>query len=210
MLLDERLYDYCDRNSYSLPFYLEELENETGRTAVNPFMACGPVMGRLLIQFSQWIKPQQILEIGSFTGYSALCLAQGLAAHGKITCIEINEEYESIILKYFKLAGKSEQLNLIIGDALEELKNLSGPFDLAWIDANKQTNDQLFELILPLMHTGGYILVDNMLWYGNVLESSPDKETRSILDFTYKIKNDPRVNMFLLPIRDGVAMLQKK
>jgi caffeoyl-CoA O-methyltransferase len=210
MLLDEKLYDYCDRNSNRLPFYLEQLENETGLIAVNPFMSCGPVLGRLLIQISLWIKPEQILEIGSFTGYSALCLAKGLAPGGKITCIEINEEYKSIINKYFALSGKPEQLNLIIGDALEEIKKLNGPFDLAWIDANKQNNAQLYELILPLMRPGGTVLVDNMLWYGNVLETAPDKETRAILEFNQRIKNDPRITMFLLPVRDGLAILQKK
>jgi len=210
MLLDEKLYNYCDHQSNGLPNYLDQLENETGLIAVNPFMSCGPVMGRFLTQISHWIQPQHILEIGSFTGYSALCLAQGLNPSGTITCIEINEEFESIINKYFTLAGKRYQLNLIIGDALEHLKQLTGPYDLAWIDANKQNNDQLFELVLPLMRSGGTILVDNMLWYGNVLDSSPDKETRAILEFNQKIKNDPRVTMFLLPIRDGVAILQKK
>ncbi|MDZ4707163.1 MAG: O-methyltransferase [Saprospiraceae bacterium] len=210
MLLDEKLYDYCDRNSNRLPLYLEQLENETGLIAVNPFMSCGPVLGRFLIQISQWIRPQQILEIGTFTGYSALCLAQGLTSDGKITCIEINEEFKSVINKYFALAGKLDQLNLIIGDALLEIKNIHGPFDLAWIDANKQNNNQLFELILPLMRPGGTILVDNMLWYGNVLETDPDKETRAIQEFNQKIKNDPRVSMFLLPVRDGLAILQKK
>lgn len=210
MLLDEKLYNYCDQNSNAMPAYLDQLENETGLIAVNPFMSCGPVLGRFLMQISHWIKPDRILEIGSFTGYSALCLAQGLLPGGSITCIEINEELESIIDKYFTLAGKRNQLNLIIGDALQELKSLHGPFDLAWIDANKQNNDPLFELILPLMRTGGTILVDNMLWYGNVLQSKPDKETRAIQEFTLKIKNDRRVSMCLLPVRDGVAILQKK
>lgn len=209
MLLDERLYDYCDHNSNRLPYYLDQLENETGLTAVNPFMSSGPILGRLLIQISRWIQPMHILEIGSFTGYSALCLAQGLQSAGQITCVEINEEYRKIICKYFALAGKLDQLNLIIGNALNELKFLSGPFDLVWIDANKQNNDQLYELVLPLIRPGGTLMIDNMLWYGNVIAQEPDKETRAIIEFNHKIKNDPRVSMFLLPVRDGVAILQK-
>lgn len=209
MLLDERLYDYCDRSSNRLPFYLDQLEHETGLTAVNPFMSSGPILGRLLSQISQWIQPMHILEIGSFTGYSALCLAQGLQPAGQITCIEINEEFRKIICKYFALAGKLDQLNLIIGNALNELKLLSGPFDLVWIDANKQNNDQLYELVLPLIRPGGTLMIDNMLWYGNVMSPEPDKETRAIIEFNQKIKQDPRVNMFLLPVRDGVAILQK-
>ncbi|HNR09326.1 MAG TPA: O-methyltransferase [Saprospiraceae bacterium] len=206
---DERILDYCDRYSFELPDYLNQLERETGLSTVNPFMSCGPVMGRFLIQLSTWLKPKSILEIGSFTGYSALCLAQGLDEEGRITCIEVNEEYEEVIRKYFHLADKSRQLDLVIGDARSRLQDLHGPFDLVWIDANKQFNEELYESVLPLLSRAGTILVDNVLWYGNVLDSRPDRETRAIQAFNEKIKSDPRVKAMILPLRDGITIIQK-
>ena len=207
---DERILDYCNRYSHDLPDYLNQLERETGLSTVNPFMSCGPVMGRFLIQLSIWLKPKRILEIGSFTGYSALCLAQGLSDEGRITCIEVNEEYEAVIRKYFHRAGKSHQLDLIIGDARSRLQVLPGSFDLVWIDANKQFNEELYENVLPLLAPGGSILVDNVLWYGNVLNTQPDKETRAIQAFNEKIKNDSRVKAMILPLRDGITIIQKE
>lgn len=207
---DERILDYCNRYSHDLPEYLNQLERETGLSTVNPFMSCGPVMGRFLIQLSIWLKPHRILEIGSFTGYSALCLAQGLSDQGRITCIEVNEEYEAIIRKYFHLAGKSHQLDLIIGDARSRLSTLPGFFDLVWIDANKQFNEELYESVLPLLGPDGSILVDNVLWFGNVLDAQPDKETRAIQAFNEKIKNDARVKAMILPLRDGITIIQKE
>lgn len=209
MLLDEAIYHYSDTYSYPLPAYLTQLERETGLTTVNPFMSCGPVMGRLLIHMSRLAKPFQILEVGTFTGYSALCLAHGLLPDGKITCIEVNEEYESIIKKYFHLAGMAERLQLIIGDAVEVIDGLSTRFDLAFIDANKQFNEILFDKIYPLMNDGGIILVDNVLWYGNVITDPADKETRAIVAFNEKIRQDKRLRSYILPVRDGLYVIEK-
>ena len=209
MLFTERLYEYSDQNSYPMPPYLEQLERETALSTVNPYMSCGPVMGRFLMSMGAWLRPRAILEIGSFTGYSALCLAHHLPVDGIITCIEINEEYEKIIKKYFVLAGKIEQLQIIVGDALHRLPALAPIYDLAFIDANKQNNSALYELILPLMIPGGTILVDNVLWYGNVVLDKMDKESKSIHDFNIMIAQDKRVKAFILPIRDGVQVIQK-
>lgn len=209
MLFHERLYEYSHFHSHQLPPYLDELERETGLTTVNPFMSCGPVMGRLLTALSAWLKPQTILEIGTFTGYSALCLAQHLPDHGHITCIEINAEYEQIIKKYFIRAGMNNQLKLIIGDALEVLPKLNSSFDLAFIDANKQNNQAIYELVLPLLHPGGTLIVDNVLWYGNVLSTIQDKETKAIHEFNLMVAEDKRVRSFILPIRDGIQIIQK-
>ncbi len=209
MLFHERLYEYSHRNSYQLPRYLDQLERETGLTTVNPFMSCGPVMGRLLMALSSWLKPKSILEIGTFTGYSALCLAHHLAEDGHITCIEVNKAFESIILKYFELANKSKQLNLIIGDALYEIEHLTASYDLVFIDANKQNNLAIYELVLPLVTLGGTILVDNVLWYGNVLSDIQDKETKAIHEFNNIVSKDSRVRTFILPIRDGIQIIQK-
>jgi len=209
MLFDERLYDYADQYSHEMPAYINELMRETALTTVNPFMASGPVLGRFLMQISKWIKPKSILEIGSFTGYSALCLAQGLQENGSITCIEVNEEYENIIRKYFNRAGKNHQLNLIIGDALRYMKSLKGPFDLVLIDANKQHNEILFDLIYPELSENGNILIDNTLWYGNVLQANMDKESKAIHDFNLKLAADKRVNAIILPVRDGITLITK-
>ncbi|MEP7320547.1 MAG: O-methyltransferase [Saprospiraceae bacterium] len=209
MLFDEKIYEYSDALSYPVPDYLNQLERETGLTTVNPFMSCGPVLGRLLIQLSQWIKPSTILEIGTFTGYSALCLIQGLKPGGKITCIEVNEEYEPTIRKYFDIAGVSHHLDLIIGDAVNILDNLHSTFDLAFIDANKQFNEVIFEKIYPLMRPGGIILVDNVLWFGKVVTAPDDKETKSILSFNHKISNDKRLKSYIIPIRDGLFVIEK-
>lgn len=210
MLFDEKLYDYADQYSHEMPDYINELMRETALTTVNPFMASGPVLGRFLIQLSKWLKPKSILEIGSFTGYSALCLAQGLQDRGSITCIEVNEEYENIIRKYFNKSGKGIQLNLIIGDALTKIKTLTGPFDLVLIDANKQNNEVLYDLIFPLLADQGTILIDNTLWYGNVLHNNMDKESKAIHDFNVKLASDDMVNVMILPIRDGVTVITKK
>lgn len=209
MLFDEKIYNYSDAFSYPLPTYLTQLERETGLTTVNPFMSCGPVMGRFLIQISKLAKPFHILEVGTFTGYSALCLAHGLQPNGKITCIEVNEEYENIIMKYFGLAGMSDRLQLIIGDALNVINQLTTRFDLAFIDANKQFNEILFDTIYPMMNEGGIILVDNVLWYGNVINNPTDKETRAIVAFNEKIKQDKRLRSYILPIRDGLFVIEK-
>jgi caffeoyl-CoA O-methyltransferase len=209
MLFDEKIYEYCNTLSYPVPDYLNQLERETGLTTVNPFMSCGPVLGRLLIQFSRWIKPTHILEIGTFTGYSALCLMQGVSSGGRITCIEVNEEYETTIRKYFNLAGLSNQLDLIIGDAVEILDEIHQPFDLAFIDANKQFNEVLFEKIYPLIRPGGIVLVDNVLWFGKVVTDPDNKETKSIISFNNKISKDKRLKSYILPIRDGLFIIEK-
>lgn len=210
MLIDEKLYDYTDKYSYELPIYLQELMRETAMTTVNPFMACGPVLGRFLIQMSKWIKPRTILEIGSFTGYSAICLSEGLSNEGMITCIEVNEEYKSIIEKYFSKAGRKSNLQLIIGDALKTLPSITTRFDLVFIDANKQHNDQLLELVLPVLSDQGTLLIDNTLWYGNVLQEDMDKETTAIHEFNKKLANDSRLESFIIPIRDGITMVKRK
>ncbi|MBK8776688.1 MAG: class I SAM-dependent methyltransferase [Saprospiraceae bacterium] len=209
MLFHERLYNYSDTHSYSMPVYLDQFDREAGLTTVNPFMSCGPVMGRWLIQISEWIQPKHILEIGTFTGYSALCLAQGLQSDGIITCLEVNEEYESIIRKYFAIAEKSNQLNLIIGDAIDTLDQLIDQYDLVFIDANKQIYEVLYEKVVTKMSTGGIILIDNVLWYGNVLSEHMDKETQAIHAFNRHVHHDPRVKSFILPIRDGITLIKK-
>ncbi len=209
MIFDEKIYDYCNDYSYPLPEYISQLERETGLNTVNPFMSCGPVMGRYLIQMSQWIRPDRIIEIGSFTGYSALCLSEGLSKEGMITCIEVNEEYESYIRKYFEKAKKAHQLNLLIGDGLHLLDTIHETFDLAYIDANKQHNATAYDKLIPRMRTGGTIIVDNVLWYGNVLQAKMDKESQAIQSFNLKIKNDARVKSFILPLRDGVMVIEK-
>lgn len=158
---------------------------------------------------SKMIRPRKILEIGTYTGYSALCLAEGLGANGKLITLDINEELESRVRRYFKESGKNELIDYRIGNALTIIPTLTEQFDLVWIDADKENYAIYYDLVIDKVSSGGYILADNVLWSGKVVEPKPDKDTRAILSFNRKIQDDSRVENILLPFRDGVLMMRK-
>ena len=161
---------------------------------------------------SLMVHPGYILEIGTFTGYSAICMAKGLKKNGKLITIEVNDEMEDIIKEYFNKSGFSNQIELIIGKALEIIPNLDHSFDLVFIDADKQEYIDYYKAVLPKLNQGGYILADNVLWDGKVIDpsQSEDPDTKSIMDFNEHIIHDPQVENIILPIRDGINLIRKK
>jgi caffeoyl-CoA O-methyltransferase len=155
------------------------------------------------------IQPEKILEIGTYTGYSAICLAEGLKKDGLLFTIDINEELHPMVSNWFEKAGISEKVKYQIGDAIHIIPTLDFAFDLVFIDADKENYSNYFDLVIDKVRTGGYILADNVLWSGKVVEQNPDKETRAIMEFNDKVQADERVENVLLPIRDGLMLMRK-
>jgi predicted O-methyltransferase YrrM len=209
--LPEIIQEYAERHTDPEPPILAELNRETNLKVLYPRMLSGHLQGRFLSMMAKVIRPTRILEIGSYTGYSALCLAEGLAPEGTITTLEIDPELEDMIRDYFERAGESHRLDLRIGNAVEIIPTLEGPFDLVFIDADKYNYTTYFELILPKLRPGGVIFADNVLWSGQVTDPNvQDKETQGLREFANFVSSDPRVERILLPIRDGIMMIMKK
>lgn len=210
--LEENLDQFVVAHTEEEPPVLKELSRETWIKVLNPRMLAGHLQGRTLSMLSHMIQPQSILEIGTFTGYSAICWAEGLAKGGKIITIDINEELEHFAKKYFIKAGIDKQVEQLIGDAKQLIPSLNETFDLVFIDADKSNYSIYFDLVFPLVREGGYIIADNVLWSGKVLEEydSLDKDTKAIVDFSRKVQEDHRIQNVLFPIRDGMQVLRKK
>lgn len=191
---------------------LAELERETSLKVINPRMLSGHLQGEILAMLSKMIRPVSILEIGTFTGYSAICLARGLRPGGRLTTIEANDELETIAARYFEKAGLKEVIDQQIGSAQEILPSLAGPFDLVYIDADKREYVAYYQMIFDRVVPGGWILADNTLWDGKITGSTEvaDYQTRGILDFNDLVAGDPRVEKIILPVRDGISILRKK
>jgi predicted O-methyltransferase YrrM len=174
-------------------------------------MLSGQLQGRFLSMISKMIKPEMILEIGTFTGYSALCLAEGLQPAGQLHTIEINEELEEMVTKYFNLSEHKEKLHLHIGNALEIIPILNKAWDIVFMDGEKKEYLQYYEKVLPFVRKGGFILVDNVLWNGKVAKSvaGNDFETKAITEFNDYIQKDSRVENVCFPLRDGLMLIEK-
>ncbi|WP_159518640.1 O-methyltransferase [Sunxiuqinia indica] len=190
---------------------LTELERDTFLNVLQPRMLSGHLQGTILTMFSQMLQPKQILEIGTFTGYSAICLAKGLAEGGQLHTIEINDELESMALKYFQKAGLATKIIQHIGDAEIVIPSLSEQFNLVFIDGDKREYSSYFDLVIDKVPSGGVIIADNILWSGKVTEQPDpnDQQTIGILEFNQKIKNDPRVSQTIIPLRDGLMLIRK-
>jgi len=203
---------YIEEHSTAEPELLVKLRRETHLKSHMPQMLSGPVQGRLLSMISHMLKPQQILEIGTFTGYSAICLAEGLDNNGILHTIEINPEWIEIAASYFSAAGLDAKVKQHPGAAKEIIPLLPGPFDLVFLDADKDHYSLYFDLIFDKLRPGGWILADNTLWYGRVLmpDADKDRETAGIMEFNRKMKNHPDVDCLLLPHRDGLSLIRKK
>lgn len=212
MLTDKKLEDYIFSHSEEEDEVLKELDRETNLHILNPRMLSGHLQGKLMEMFSRMIRPDQILEIGTYTGYSAICLARGLNKGGQLHTIEIDDELESIARKYFVRAGLSDKIVQHIGPALEIIPTLNQTFDLIFLDADKLEYCTYFDLVFDKLRPGGFILADNVLWNGKVLETAParDSQTNGIIRFNEKIKNDSRVSQVILPLRDGLMLIRKK
>ncbi len=191
---------------------LRELDRETHLNVLGARMISGHLQGQVLTLLSKMIRPEKILEIGTFTGYSAICLAKGLKENGKLITIEIDDELENMAGKYFEKAGIQHKTEQRIGPALEIIPTLNLTFDLVFIDAHKPEYPAYYKAIFDKVKPGGYIIADNTLWSGKVLEvpAEDDYQTRGILEFNAMIKNDDRVEKVILPLRDGMTVIRKK
>jgi predicted O-methyltransferase YrrM len=209
--LDEKLDDYVTAHSEAENDVLAELNRQTHLKILIPRMLAGHYQGRVLSMLSHMIKPTTILEIGTYTGYSAICFAEGLADNGVIHTIDLNEELESFQSEYFKKSGCSDQIVQHAGKALEVIPKIGGNFDLVYIDADKENYCNYYDQTIDRVNKGGYIIADNVLWSGKVIEplDPKDEETRMLLEYNKKIQDDQRVQNVLLPIRDGLMVARK-
>ena len=191
---------------------LYELYRETNLKILHPRMLSGPLQGQFLTMLTRMINPKNLIEIGTYTGYSAICMAKGLPEHGKIHTIEINDEYETIARKYFRKANLEDKISLHIGDALEVIEQFNFDADMVFIDGDKKDYVNYFEKIFPKVRPGGFIFADNVLWNSKVVEEVKpnDKSTLGILEFNEYIKNHQGVERTLLPLRDGLFIIRKK
>jgi predicted O-methyltransferase YrrM len=210
--LSNILEDYIEEHSQSEPELLAELSRETHLKVLQPRMITGHFQGRVLSLLSKIIAPKNILEIGTYTGYSAICLAEGLQKTGELHTIEINEELHGFQRKYFDRSGYGTQIIQHTGDALDIIPTLDLSFDLVFIDAQKVNYDAYFEAVIQKTRPGGVILSDNVLWSGKVVEPVPqsDKATLALKAYNKKLQSDPRVETVILPIRDGLTLSRVK
>lgn len=203
---------YVDQHTSPETELLLKLRRETHLRSHMPQMLSGHVQGKLLSMISRMVQPMQILEIGTFTGYSAICLASGLATGGILHTIEINPEWIEIAGKYFTEARLDSRIIQHEGEASEVLAGIPGPFDLVFLDADKDQYSHYFDLVIDKLRPGGWILADNTLWYGRVLmqDAEKDRETSGIIAFNKKMMEHPAVDCLLLPVRDGLSIIQKR
>lgn len=214
IMQEEQLRDYISAHTTEAPEVLRKIERRTGLYTINPRMLSGHVQGRLLSFLSRLIQPKRVLELGTFAGYSALCLAEGLQPGGKVVTIEKNDELEDFIRENLSLSELGEQVELHIGATSEVLPTLPKEelFDLVFIDADKRSYVSDYELLFPLVRKGGIILADNTLWDGHIIdpEYDNDKQTIGLRTFNDHIQQDERVENLILPIRDGLTIIRKK
>lgn len=215
------LSEYIEQHSSPESTVLQQITRSTHLEVINPRMLSGHVQGRVLSMFSQMIQPKRILELGTFTGYSALCLAEGLSDNGMLITIEHNDEMEDSIRRNLALSPLGEKIKLVIGDAKDTLKNfelrikdfeLGEGFDLVFIDADKKEYCTYLDLVLPLMREGGWILADNTLWDGHIIDPAydKDKQTIGLRDFNDKVMADEHLEKVILPLRDGLTIIRVK
>nr|WP_295929881.1 O-methyltransferase [uncultured Dyadobacter sp.] len=209
--LVEEIEEYSVAHTEEENALLKSLSRETYANVLSPRMLSGHLQGRFLSMISRMIKPDRILEIGTFTGYSGICLCEGLNADGRLITIDVNEELESFTRRYFDQTAFRNQIEYHIGNALDIIPTLTDTFDLVFIDADKINYSSYFNLCLDKVRPGGFLIADNVLWSGKVVQqqTKTDKDTQALLDFNRMVHEDPRVSNILLPIRDGLMILQK-
>ena len=210
-LLPQPILDYAENHTDEEPKILQDLRRETWQKILSPRMLSGHLQGRLLSMISKMVKPKTVLEIGTYTGYATLCLAEGLAENGLIHTIDNNEELIDIQKKYFLKAGLEKKIIQHTGDAITVLPTIEHRYDLVFIDADKTNYSNYFNLIIEKLNHGGIVLSDNVLWSGKVLHepNKNDAETNAIIAYNSKVKKNNRVETLLLPLRDGISILRK-
>lgn len=208
-LIDKNLNEYAENHTFAETEVLKELNRETHLKVMTPQMLSGHLQGSFLSFLSHITRPLNILEIGTYTGYSAICLASGLQKNGKLITIDINEELESMVRKYFKKAGLENRIDYKIGNALDIIPQLNTTFDLVFIDADKINYVNYFDLVINKVNTNGLIIADNVLWSGKVIQKNPDEDTKALQEFNDKVHKDKRVENILLAVRDGLMLMRK-
>ena len=210
--LPEELDDYVVKHSQDEPELLKQLSRETYQKILQPRMLSGHFQGRVLSMISKLINPKNILEIGTYTGYSALCLAEGMQSSGELHTIDIDEELFDFQRKYFDKSGFGQQIHQHLGNALKIIPKLNKSFDLVFIDADKENYSNYFNCAIDKLNSGGIILSDNVLWSGKVIEAiqPDDTSTKALIEYNMLLKEDKRVETVLLPIRDGLTISRKK
>lgn len=210
--ISDQLENYIENHSENEPELLQQLSRETHQKILQPRMLSGHYQGRVLSMISKLVNPQYILEIGTYTGYSALCMAEGLQKDGKLHTIDTNEELVDFQRRYFDKSGFGDQIHQHLGNALDIIPRFKTNFDIVFIDADKENYSNYFHLIIDKLNPGGIILSDNVLWSGKVLEPlrKDDISTEAIVAYNKLLKDDDRVETVLLPIRDGLTISRKK
>lgn len=205
--IEDYILSHIDKESD----YLQRLYRDTCVNLLRPRMASGHIQGRMLKMFVEMIRPENILEIGTYSGYSALCMAEGLGEKGHLYTLETNDEQEDFTRPWIEGSAFAQKIDFIIGDALDVVPKMDIMFDMAFIDGDKRHYIEYFEVVMKKLNKGGYILADNTLWDGHVLSTPPesDKQTWGIMDFNDYITNDPRIEKVILPLRDGLTVIRK-
>ncbi len=207
--MTDELQEYIEQHISEEPAHLAKLYRHTQLTRLYPRMCSGHIQGRMLKMLTQMISPMRVLELGTFTGYSALCMAEGMPEGAELHTVELDDEYADDIRSYFESAPCGGKITLHIGDALELTRQLPGPWDMVFIDANKRQYSEYYKAVLPLVSSGGYIIADNTLWSGKVTEDCHDAQTDAIRRFNDLVAADARVEKVILPLRDGMTIIRK-
>lgn len=210
-LIDPEIESYCEAHTTAETDLLYRLNRQTHLQTINPRMASGQLQGQFLSLISKMIHPTRILEIGTFTGYSAICLAEGLTDDGILHTIEINEEYEDRIREFVSKSPDADKIQLLIGDAKRIVPAMNETWDLVFIDAEKTDYQEYYDIVFPQVRENGFILIDNTLWNSKVVQevAHNDRDTQAILAFNDHVQQDPRVRNLLLPFRDGIMIIEK-
>ena len=210
--IDPAVERYAETRSNAEPAHLEALAAATHASVDMPQMLSGHLQGRLLSLLSHLLRPSLVLDIGTFTGYSALCMAEGLAPGGVVHTIDVDTRLVALVDKHVRMAGQHERIHQHLAPAIEVIPRIPGTFDLVFIDADKQNYPYYYDLVVDRTRPGGLIIADNVLWSGKVLEEEAlqDAETRALVDYACKVSKDPRVECVLLPLRDGLLVARRK
>ncbi len=209
--IDSKLEEYANTHTSSESELLHKIQRETNLEVLRPRMLCGHFQGRLLSMLSKMINPERILEIGTYTGYSALCLAEGLKEGGQLITIDINEELEDRVRTYFSESPFDENIEYMVGNALNIIPELAYTWDLVFIDADKTNYLEFFNMVIPNVRSGAYIIADNVLWSGKVIDDkSSDEDTEALRVFNNFVSSNKNFEVVLLPVRDGLLIVRKK
>ena len=209
--LPKEIEQYSQEHTQKETEVLYNLNRETHLKVLIPRMLSGHIQGRILSMFSHMLKPKNVLEIGTYTGYSAICFAEGMQPDGKLVTIDINNELETMATSYSEKSGYENQIDMRVGNAIDIIPTLDMKFDLVFIDADKHNYSNYYDLVIDKVNQGGFIIADNVLWSGKVLtdEVNTDTDTKALDEYNKKINSDPRVENMLMPVRDGLMVARK-